>query len=202
MAFVYPEPHRGTFWMKNTILPLSIAFFVSDGSFLYLVRHGALRTSVVPELPDARRLPRRGRSPAGSTRRTRCRPRQHPRTARPPLRLSEPAGRLRSGRRRGRQPGVEQSGVRATGGDQLVVVAVLDQVAVLEHEHAVGTGRRRQPVRDRDRRATDRELLESVRDADLGERIDRRRGLVEQQDVGVRDPGPQQRDELPLTGRE
>jgi uncharacterized membrane protein (UPF0127 family) len=34
MAFVYPEPHRGTFWMKDTILPLSIAFFAPDGSFL------------------------------------------------------------------------------------------------------------------------------------------------------------------------
>ncbi|MDW3215399.1 MAG: DUF192 domain-containing protein [Ilumatobacteraceae bacterium] len=34
MAFRYPEPHTGTFWMKNTVLPLSIAFFDSDGGFL------------------------------------------------------------------------------------------------------------------------------------------------------------------------
>lgn len=34
MAFVYPEPHTGTFWMKNTVLPLSIAFFAPDGAFL------------------------------------------------------------------------------------------------------------------------------------------------------------------------
>ena len=34
MAFRYPEPHTGTFWMKNTILPLSIAFFAPDGGFL------------------------------------------------------------------------------------------------------------------------------------------------------------------------
>ena len=34
MAFRYPEPHTGTFWMKNTVLPLSIAFFAPDGAFL------------------------------------------------------------------------------------------------------------------------------------------------------------------------
>ena len=34
MAFRYTEPHTGTFWMKNTILPLSIAFFAPDGGFL------------------------------------------------------------------------------------------------------------------------------------------------------------------------
>lgn len=34
MAFRYPEPHTGTFWMKNTVLPLSIAFFAPDGGFL------------------------------------------------------------------------------------------------------------------------------------------------------------------------
>jgi uncharacterized membrane protein (UPF0127 family) len=34
MAFRYRDPHTGTFWMKNTILPLSIAFFGPDGSFL------------------------------------------------------------------------------------------------------------------------------------------------------------------------
>lgn len=34
MAFVYPEAHTGSFWMKNTIMPLSIAFFASDGDFV------------------------------------------------------------------------------------------------------------------------------------------------------------------------
>lgn len=34
MAFVYPVPHTGTFWMKNTLLPLSIAFFDDQGAFL------------------------------------------------------------------------------------------------------------------------------------------------------------------------
>lgn len=34
MAFRYPEPHTGTFWMENTVLPLSIAFFAPDGAYL------------------------------------------------------------------------------------------------------------------------------------------------------------------------
>lgn len=34
MAFVYPAPHRGNFWMLNTRLPLSIAFFDADGTYL------------------------------------------------------------------------------------------------------------------------------------------------------------------------
>lgn len=34
MAFVYPAPTTSSFWMKNTPLPLSIAFFDPDGAFL------------------------------------------------------------------------------------------------------------------------------------------------------------------------
>lgn len=34
MAFVYPAPHTGSFWMMNTPMPLSIAFFGPDGGFL------------------------------------------------------------------------------------------------------------------------------------------------------------------------
>jgi uncharacterized protein len=31
MAFVFDEPVSGTFWMKNTLIPLSIAFVGEDG---------------------------------------------------------------------------------------------------------------------------------------------------------------------------
>ena len=31
MLFVFPEPTRGGFWMKNTLVPLTIAFFDSSG---------------------------------------------------------------------------------------------------------------------------------------------------------------------------
>jgi uncharacterized membrane protein (UPF0127 family) len=34
MAFVYDSPRTGNFWMKNTLLPLSIAFFDADGGYL------------------------------------------------------------------------------------------------------------------------------------------------------------------------
>jgi len=31
MAFVYPEPSTSSFWMRNTLIPLSIAFVDGDG---------------------------------------------------------------------------------------------------------------------------------------------------------------------------
>lgn len=34
MAFVYPEPSTRSFWMKDTLLPLSIAFFDATGAHL------------------------------------------------------------------------------------------------------------------------------------------------------------------------
>jgi uncharacterized membrane protein (UPF0127 family) len=34
MAFVYDAPHTTSFTMRNTVMPLSIAFFAADGSFL------------------------------------------------------------------------------------------------------------------------------------------------------------------------
>lgn len=34
MLFVFPSPGRYTFWMKNTVLPLSIAFISADGKIL------------------------------------------------------------------------------------------------------------------------------------------------------------------------
>src|SRR6185503_1487585 len=53
-------------------------------------------------------------------------------------------------------------GVAATGRDQLVVPAVLDHAAVLEHDDAVGAPHRREPVRDRDRGHAPGELEEAL----------------------------------------
>jgi uncharacterized protein len=37
MIFVFPSPIRGGFWMKNTLIPLSIAFFDRRGRILRIM---------------------------------------------------------------------------------------------------------------------------------------------------------------------
>jgi uncharacterized protein len=37
MVFVYPEPTTGAFWMKNTLFPLSIAFYDENGTILRIL---------------------------------------------------------------------------------------------------------------------------------------------------------------------
>jgi uncharacterized protein len=37
MVFVFPRPIRGGFWMKNTLIPLSIAFFDARGRILRIM---------------------------------------------------------------------------------------------------------------------------------------------------------------------
>jgi uncharacterized protein len=37
MVFLFPEPTEGSFWMKNTLIPLSIAFFDADGTILRIL---------------------------------------------------------------------------------------------------------------------------------------------------------------------
>jgi len=37
MAFVWTEPTTATFWMKNTLIPLSIAFWAEDGRIVAIV---------------------------------------------------------------------------------------------------------------------------------------------------------------------
>ncbi|MEM6821624.1 MAG: DUF192 domain-containing protein [Verrucomicrobiota bacterium] len=38
MLFVFPRPHRASFWMKNTFIPLSIAYLNSEGTILEIYR--------------------------------------------------------------------------------------------------------------------------------------------------------------------
>jgi uncharacterized membrane protein (UPF0127 family) len=37
MIFVFPEDTRGAFWMKDTLIPLSIAFYGEDGEILRIL---------------------------------------------------------------------------------------------------------------------------------------------------------------------
>jgi uncharacterized membrane protein (UPF0127 family) len=37
MVFTFPEDHRGGFWMKDTLIPLSIAFYAGDGRILRIL---------------------------------------------------------------------------------------------------------------------------------------------------------------------
>ena len=47
MLFVFPVPHRASFWMKNTPLPLSAAYIAPDGTILEIHDlHPALTNSV------------------------------------------------------------------------------------------------------------------------------------------------------------
>jgi uncharacterized protein len=37
MVFLFPEPTRGAFWMKDTLIPLSIAFYDDEGRILRIL---------------------------------------------------------------------------------------------------------------------------------------------------------------------
>ena len=37
MVFLYPQDHRGGFWMKNTLIPLDIAFSGARGKILRIL---------------------------------------------------------------------------------------------------------------------------------------------------------------------
>jgi uncharacterized membrane protein (UPF0127 family) len=37
MVFIFPEDHRGGFWMKNTLVPLSIAFYDGSGRIVSIL---------------------------------------------------------------------------------------------------------------------------------------------------------------------
>lgn len=49
MLFVYPDLTSGTFWMKDTLIPLDIAFFAPDGSW---VNNFTMQPCTEEECPD------------------------------------------------------------------------------------------------------------------------------------------------------
>jgi hypothetical protein len=71
MVFVFDEPRTGGFWMKNTLIPLSIAFLGSVGSDPEDPGHDPVqRRPLSPVLPR-RGLRRSGRDEQGLVRRSR-----------------------------------------------------------------------------------------------------------------------------------
>ena len=48
MLFVFPGPTRGGFWMKNTLVPLTIAFFNADGERVRKLSMTPCRTDQCP----------------------------------------------------------------------------------------------------------------------------------------------------------
>ena len=71
MVFRYDSPTTAAFWMKNTVMPLSISFFDAGGRIPRRLRHGAVRRRSVPDLPDAGQLHRCDRGAPRNARGTR-----------------------------------------------------------------------------------------------------------------------------------
>ena len=78
----------------------------------------------------------------------------------------------------------------------------LDDRAVIEHHDAVGLLDRRQAMRNDERRAIARQLRKRRLDAPLGVGIERRGGLIQNQDRRILQDRARDRDALPLAARE
>ena len=102
---------------------------------------------------------------------------------------------------RGRPVSVERR-VKASAPQELVVRALLDDAAVLEHDDQVGVADRRQPVGDDERGAAGEQEPERPLDLPLGADVDRRRRLVQDQQARVGEQRPRECNELPLPERE
>jgi uncharacterized membrane protein (UPF0127 family) len=48
MVFVFPEPTRGAFWMRDTLIPLSIAFYDGSGTILRILDMEPCRAEPCP----------------------------------------------------------------------------------------------------------------------------------------------------------
>jgi uncharacterized membrane protein (UPF0127 family) len=81
MLFVFRDPTRTGFWMKNTLVPLTIVFFTADGKRVRKLRMVPCRSEACPiydpmrvyrfalELPAGDRRPALRIGPAGALRR-------------------------------------------------------------------------------------------------------------------------------------
>ena len=71
MIFRYDSPTTSAFWMKNTVMPLSIAFFDQGGAYLDAFDMAPCTADPCPTYPDAGQLRGRDRGAAGDARRAR-----------------------------------------------------------------------------------------------------------------------------------
>ncbi len=111
--------------------------------------------------------------------------------------MSPVCDRVRGGGRAGDDLAVELGGL-----EQLVVVSLGDDAAVVEHHDLVGEFDRREAVRDHEGGATGHRLGQRVLDALLGGRVDRRGGVVEHQHARVGHERSRDRQTLALPARE
>ncbi len=52
MIFMFEQPKKASFWMKNTKIPLSIAFIDSAGNILEIKSMNPLDETVIPSKSD------------------------------------------------------------------------------------------------------------------------------------------------------
>ena len=92
----------------------------------------------------------------------------------------------------------EERGVAATAPQQIVMQAALDDLAALDHQNGVGVHDGVQAVGDDDGGAVLAEMLDRLLHGFFGFRIQRRSGLVEQDDRRVLEQRPGYCDALAL----
>ena len=96
----------------------------------------------------------------------------------------------------------EERGVAAAAAQQVVMPAALDDLAGLDHQDRVGVHDGVQAMGDDDGGAVLAEMLDRLLHLLFGLRIERRGGLVEQDDRRVLDQRPRHRDALALAAGE
>src|SRR2546429_1804393 len=127
------------------------------------------------------------------------------------VRMEAPSRARKDSRRSGRTPGGsavprrlerEQLGVQAASRHELLVRPLVHQLAPLQHENAVGHPHGGEAVRDQDGHAAVCQLREPQEHLVLRPRVERRRGLVEDQNLRIAHVSPPQRYLLPLAPRQ
>src|SRR5215831_936645 len=95
-----------------------------------------------------------------------------------------------------------QARIGAARGQEFGMGAFLDNVAVIEHDETVEAGDCREAMSDGDDRAPPHQPVELLLDRCLDLRIERRGGLVKDENGRVFEDYPRERDALPLAARQ